>query len=73
MGWTIAQWAGLGVRPDGEPMSAEEMAGYGDDEEVEDSMECAACQGNPTIGYADSDGNSGIGICRDCDGTGETE
>lgn len=26
MGWTIEQWAGLGVRPDGEPMSAEEMA-----------------------------------------------
>jgi hypothetical protein len=25
-GWTSAQWAGLGVRPDGEPMSTEEMA-----------------------------------------------
>lgn len=31
MGWTIEQWAGLGVRYDGEPMSAEEMA-YEDDD-----------------------------------------
>jgi hypothetical protein len=27
-GWTIRQWAELGVRPDGEPMSAYEMAAY---------------------------------------------
>ena len=32
-GWTIEEWAGLGVRPDGEPMSAEEMATYDHDED----------------------------------------
>ena len=30
-GWSIGQWAELGVRPDGEPMSAEEMAAYDED------------------------------------------
>lgn len=37
MTWTAAQWAGLGVRPDGEPMSAEEMA-YEDDFDEEDDQ-----------------------------------
>lgn len=36
MSWTIAQWAELGVRPDGEPMSAEEMAYEDDDFDDED-------------------------------------
>jgi hypothetical protein len=36
MTWTRAQWAGLGVRFDGEPMSAEEMA-YEDDYDEEDT------------------------------------